>query len=351
VTGITDAQVHWLERGIGAVALLALAFAPLLFTDYFVEIVLTQVLWLGIAAASLIFLSAYGGMVSLAQVAIYGIAAFALGNMVVKEGSRGLQLGWDPWTSVVLAILIATAMGFVFGLVASRSTGIYFLMLTLVFSVIVYYFFGQVADLSGFGGVQISRFPGLIGNPADEPKRLFYVALVVAVAVYVVIRLIVRTPFGVSLQGIRDDPIRMASLGYNVALHRTLAFTFAAFLAALAGILAAWYDGLIAPSSIGLSVTLNVLVVAVIGSLYRIEGAWVGAFAFVLITNYIRDVEVPLIGGSFNTIIGLVFLVIVLVSPDGLMGLWDRLLALLRGGRRGATLEPVVEARAAEPGA
>ncbi len=349
---MSDAAVQWLERGIGIAAVVVVALAPLLFTDYFVDVVLTQVLWLGIAAASLIFLSAYGGMVSLAQVAIYGIAAFALGNMVVKEGSRGLQLGWDPWLSVLLAILIATAVGFVFGLVASRSTGIYFLMLTLVFSVIVYYFFGQVADLSGFGGVQISRFPGLIGNPADEPKRLFYVALVVALAVYALIRLVVRTPFGLSLQGIRDDPVRMSSLGFHVPLHRTLAFTFAAFLASLAGVLAAWYDGLVAPSSIGLSVTINVLVVAVIGSLYRIEGAWVGAFAFVLITNYIRDVEVPLVGGSFNTIIGLVFLVIVLVSPDGLMGLWERALALVRGrGRRDNPLEPAVEARAAEPGA
>ena len=238
-----------------------------------------------------------------------------------------------------------------FGLVASRSTGIYFLMLTLVYSVIVYYFFGQVADLSGFGGVQISRFPGLIGNPAEDPKRLFYVAFVVALAVYVLIRFVVRTPFGVGLQGIRDDPVRMTSLGYNVPLHRTLAFTFAAFLAALAGILFAWYDGLVAPSSIQLSETINVLVVAVIGSLYRIEGAWVGAFAFVLITTYIRDVEVPLVGGSFNTVVGLVFLVIVLVSPDGLMGLWDRALALTRGGRRGAPREPAVEARPAEPGA
>ena len=347
---MTDVHVRWLERGIGAVALVLTALAPLLFTDYFVDAVLTQVLWLGIAAASLIFLSAYGGMVSLAQVAIYGIAAFALGNMVAKTGSRGLQLGWDPWVSVVVAILIATAVGLVFGLVASRSTGIYFLMLTLVYSVIVYYFFGQVADLSGFGGVQITRFPGLIGNPADDPKRLYYAAFVVAIAVYVLIRLIVRTPFGVALQGVRDDPVRMSSLGFAVPLHRTLAFTFAAFVASLAGVLAAWYEGLIAPSSIGLSQTLNVLVVAVIGSLYRIEGAWVGALAFVLITTYIRDVELPLVGGSFNTIVGLVFLLIVLVSPDGLMGLWARALALLRGRSPGAPREPAVEARA-EPGA
>jgi branched-chain amino acid transport system permease protein len=347
---VTDAHVRWLERGIGGVAVAVAALAPLLFTDYFVDAVLTQVLWLGIAAVSLIFLSAYGGMVSLAQVSIYGIAAFALGNMVAKTGSRGLQLGWDPWVSVVVAILIATAVGLLFGLVASRSTGIYFLMLTLVYSVIVYYFFGQVADLSGFGGVQIARFPALIGNPVEDPKRLYYAALVVALAVYVLIRLVVRTPFGVSLQGVRDDPVRMSSLGFLVPLHRTLAFTFAAFIASLAGILAAWYEGLIAPSSIGLSQTLNVLVVAVIGSLYRIEGAWVGALAFVLITTYIRDVELPVAGGSFNTIVGLVFLLIVLVSPDGLMGLWARALGIVRGRSPGSPRESAVEARA-EPGA
>jgi len=217
--------------------------------------------------------------------------------------------------------------------------------------VIVYYFFGQVADLSGFGGVQIGRFPGLIGDPADHPKRLFYACLVVAALVYVLIRLIVRTPFGLALQGIRDDPVRMTSLGYNVPLHRTLAFTFGAFLAALSGILAAWFDGLIAPSSIGLPQTINVLVVAVIGSLYRIEGAWVGALAFVLITTYVRGVELPWAGGSFNTIVGLVFLAIVLVSPDGLIGLWERALALARGRNRGSSRDPAVGAGAAEPGA
>jgi branched-chain amino acid transport system permease protein len=348
---VTDARIRWLERGIGAVTVLLLVLAPFIFTDYFVDNVLTQTLWLGVAAASLIFLSAYGGMVSLGQVALYGIAAFALGNMVAKTGSRGLQLGWDPWVSVLVAILIATAVGFVFGLIASRSVGIYFLMLTLVYSVIVYYFFGQVADLSGFGGVQIGRFPGLIGDPADHPKRLFYACLVVAALVYVLIRLIVRTPFGVALQGIRDDPVRMTSLGYNVPLHRTLAFTFGAFLAALSGILAAWFDGLIAPSSIGLPQTINVLVVAVIGSLYRIEGAWVGALAFVLITTYVRGVELPWAGGSFNTIVGLVFLTIVLVSPDGLIGLWERALALARGRNRGSSRDPAVGAGAAEPGA
>jgi len=334
-----------IERGVGLVTLALLAFAPLLFSSYFVGTILTETLWLGIAAASLIFLFGYGGMVSLAQAGIYGVAGMALGNMVANGGSRGLNLGWSPWLSVVLAILIATGVAFVFGAVASRSTGIYFLMLTLVFSVIVYYFFGQVAQLSGFGGVQINRFPGLIGDPASDANRLYYATFIGAAFVYVAIRYIVRTPFGFALQGVRDDPVRMSALGFNVPLHRMLAFTLAGFFASLAGIFSAWFNGIVAPSSIDLNATINILIIAVIGGLLRVEGAWVGAFVFVVINNYLQDV-LGSYGDRITTVIGLVFLLVVLISPNGLMGLWDRLLGAIASRSGGGPREPAVEASA-----
>ena len=124
------------ERLIGVGALVLVALGPLIFSTYWVSFVLTQVFLLGIAAASLIFLSAYGGMVSLAQVSIYGIAGFVVGNVVTTGDSKGLNLGWNPWLGVLLGIAIATAIAFVFGALASRSTGIYFLMITLTFAVI-----------------------------------------------------------------------------------------------------------------------------------------------------------------------------------------------------------------------
>ena len=107
-----------------------------------------------------------------------------------------------------------------------------------------------------------------------------------SVLVYALLRYVVRTPFGLTLQGVRDDPVRMASLGYNVVLHRTLAFAFAAFVAALAGVLFVWWNGHIDPASIDLSAMIDVLVIAVIGGLYRLEGAWLGAFVFVMLNNY-----------------------------------------------------------------
>jgi branched-chain amino acid transport system permease protein len=335
------------ERSIAGVALLIVAIGPLLFSDYWVSFILTQTFLMGIAAASLIFLSAYGGMVSLCQGALAGVAGFALGNMVTQAESKGLNLGWNPWLSVVLAILITIVVGILFGALASRSTGIYFLMITLTYGVLVYYFFGQVTEISGFSGISgIARYaPDIVGG-SDDPNRLYYTALIVALLVYVLIRFILRTPFGYALQGVRDDPIRMTSMGYNVSLHRTLAFGFGSFIAALSGILYVWWNGQIDPASINLQNTVDLLIIAVIGGLARIEGAWLGAFAFIAINNYVRDVSVPILGGSFNTVIGIIFLAIVLVSPDGLMGIWDRLTTPRRRPAFGATVEPA----AATPG-
>jgi branched-chain amino acid transport system permease protein len=343
------------ERALGLVVLVLLALGPVIFNDYWVNTILTQMFIFGIAAASLIFLSAYGAMTSLAQTALMGISGYLLGNMVTRGGAggqtKGLTLGWDPTIALVLALVITTTIGVIFGAVAARSFGIYFLMLTLTYGVIANYFFGQVTEFGGFSPIAgIDQYtPGFVGEIVGHPNKLYYIAFGVALAVYGAIRYLIRTPFGLSLQGVRDDPVRMSSLGYNVPLHRALAFGFASFVAALSGVLLVWWDGQIAPGNIGLAATIELLVMAVIGGLVRIEGAWVGAFAFIVINNYVRDVELPVIGGSFNTIIGLIFLVIVIVSPDGLMGLWDRLWRS-RGGRgHGGTPETASVTRQAAP--
>jgi len=309
-----------LDRAVGLVFLVVAVLAPLIFSEYWVATLLTQVMLLGIVAASLIFLSAYGGMVSLAQVALYGIAGFALGNLTTNGNTKGLNLGWAEAPGIVVAIAVAVLVALVFGALASRSYGIYFLMITLVFSVIANLFFGQVTSLSGFGGISGIPIPDFISRTA-HPDRLYLVTLAIALIVYAALRYVARTPFGLTLQGIRDDPVRMSSLGFNISLHRTLAFVFGGFIAAIGGILFVWWNAQIAPSTIGLGATIDVLVIAVIGGLYRLEGAWLGALVFVLINNYAQDVS--FIGDRFHTLIGVIFLVIVLVSPNGLIGLWE----------------------------
>jgi branched-chain amino acid transport system permease protein len=331
-----------------AAVVVAAALAPLVFTEFFLSVILTKSLWLGIAAASLIFLSAYGGMVSLAQVGIYGVAGMTFANLVLADG--GAAAAWSPWLAVIAALLVATAVGLGFGAIAARSVGIYFLMITLAFSVLVYYFFSQVTQLSGFGGVNNVELPGLVGDPGQDPTPLYYTTLAVAVLVFLGLRYASRTPFGLVLQGLRDEPNRMRALGFNVTRHRILAFGLAAFVAALAGVLSVWYNRRITPGSINLAQTIDVLIIAVVGGLYRLEGAWVGALTYALLDNYSRE-WTPRVGDvlgpeRFNTIIGVVFLVIVLVSPGGLMGLWERGRELLVTRRRGPP-GPVASADAA----
>lgn len=343
-----------IERGLAAFMVVFVALAPLFLNANWAHNILNETFFFGITAASLTFLSAYGGMVSLAQTALFGIAGVIIGNLATAGGpggtSKGLHLGWDPTLALVVAIGMTTVIALLFGAVAARSAGIYFLMITLTFSVIVTLALGQVTKISGFSGIGgiNNHVPGWIGNVLAHPNRLYYVSLIVAVAVYALIRYVLRTPFGISLQGVRDEPVRMSSLGYNVPLHRTLAFALAGFVASLGGILYVWWSGQIAPGNVDLPETVNLLVMAVIGGLARIEGAWIGAFAFVVMQNYITDAtKVPLLGfggtlfgGKFPTLVGVIFLVIVLVSPGGLMGIWDRAFELRGRLARWRPVEP-----------
>jgi branched-chain amino acid transport system permease protein len=329
------------------VAILAVLIAlPTFGSQYFVEFVMTRALILGLAASTLVFLSAYGGMVSLAQLLMYGVAGFAIGNAVAAEGStKGLTLGLDPWVAVVAALAITTIVAFVLGALSSRTYGIYFLMLTLTYAVIGYYVFGQVTTLSGFGGVTG------IGPPSqlDGPVRLYYVGLVLSVVAYLGFRLIRRSPFGVALEGVRDDPIRMASLGFHVPLHRTLAFALAGFVAATAGIVNVWWNGQIDPNTVSIGATIDLLVIAVIGGIGKLEGAWVGALVFVAANNYLRDLpyaeKLGLTEARFNTVVGLLVLAIVALSPDGLIGM----IAKARDKTRGSTAKRTRSAAPPEP--
>jgi branched-chain amino acid transport system permease protein len=335
------------NRVVGIGALVLAVLAPLFVSTYWVGNLLTNALILGIVAASLIFLSAYGGMVSLGQVALYGIAGFVLGNATTNGNTKGLNLGWNPWWGVLAGIAVAIVIGLLFGALASRSVGIYFLMITLTYSVIANLFFGQVTDVSGFGGISGIPTPGLIGPADAHPEKLYYISLAVAFCVYVLLRYLVRTPFGLTLQGLRDDPVRMSSLGYNVGLHRTIAFGFAAGIAGIGGVLFVWWNGHIDPASIDLGATIDVLVIAVVGGLFKLEGAWIGALFFVIINNYSQ--RIGFIGARFHTLIGVIFLIIVLVSPGGLIGLWERALALFSGHRRGPHDRNPIEVGQAEP--
>ena len=146
-------------------------------------------------------------------------------------------------------------------------------------------------------------------------------------------RYVVRTPFGLALQGVRDEPVRMRALGFNIGLHRTLAFGFAAFIAAIAGIFSVWCNTQISPASIDLGATNDVLDRGGDRRALPARGR-VDRRVHLRRAGQLRRRRIGFIGPRFNTVIGIVFLVIVLVSPGGLMGIWERLRRRSRSSRR-----------------
>jgi branched-chain amino acid transport system permease protein len=305
---------------------------PVIGSEYFITQVLTQTLIFGLIAVTVVFLASHAGMISLAQLLFAGIAGFMFGNAALESGARGLNLGWHPWVAVVFALGVTTVVAFLLGALGSRTTGIYFLMLTLVYGVIGFTFFAQVVTISGPGGVTSIVAP----EPFTDDVNLYYAAVVVSALAYLAFRAIGRTNFGLALQGVRDDPVRMSSLGFNVPLHRSLAFALGGFVAGLAGLLNVWWRGQIDPASIAITPTLIVLIIAVIGGISYFEGAWLGAFIYVLIDTYTESVplidRIGLTDERVATVIGLMVLLIMVLSPEGLVGI----VARVRRGRGGA---------------
>jgi branched-chain amino acid transport system permease protein len=317
------------------VLVLALLLAyPWFATPFFTYQIGAQALALGLIALSLTFLGGYGGMISLAQMTVAGIA----GYMVAIFGTAatdGVSLGWPWWLAVLLGIAVATLAATFIGWLSVRTEGIYTIMITLAIGVAFYYLVLQnYAVFNGFQGKQKVFPPTLAGVYWREATPFYYLTLFWALAGYLFVVYLVRTPFGIALQGIRDNPRRMHALGFNVTAHRVAAYAVAGALAAVGGVLFTWYNGLVTPGSVGTSWLINILIIAVLGGLRHPVGAFLGAIVFVLLQNFAIDV---IDRERFNLVIGAVFLVIVLFSRDGLLGWWTALRARLSTQRGGTT--------------
>jgi branched-chain amino acid transport system permease protein len=303
---------------VGAFVLLL----PLFATPFLLFQVAAQSLVLGLIALSLTFLGGYGGMVSLAQMTVAGIAGYALAVLGHSSGVD-ISLRWPWWTALPVALLISVLAATLIGWLSVRTEGIYTIMITLAMGVAFYYLVLQNYSIfNGFQGLRELYPPKVFGVAWRDPVPFYFLSLGCALAGYFLVRWVVGAPFGKALQGIRDNPRRMNALGYRVVAHRVAAYALAGLIAGVGGILFVWYNGLITPGSVGTSWLINILVIAVLGGMKHPIGAFLGAIVFVLLQTFAIDLVDR---ERFNLVIGGVFLAIVLFSPDGLLGLWERL--------------------------
>jgi len=304
--------------GYGATIIVA-ALLPLAVSSFVLQNVLAVAAWEGIVAMSLVFLSKFGGMVSLAQVAVYGVSSY---TVAVCGVSHHL-----PWYLTVLCALGASSVcAFVFGLLCVRSYGIYFLMVTLLLGLVVYFLAKSNETITnGSTGIVGVYPPHIGGSSLTSPVAEYALDLGVAALLLFGLTALMKTQFGLALQGCRDNPRKMRALGYSVGWYRVLAFTVAGFVAGVGGVLGAWYNGLVAPGILNLTTIVGVLVIAVLGGMNSMPGVFGGAVLYLAITTYASSVT-----ARYNTLIGVLFLLVVMFAPNGLAGLFEKIHRRLR---------------------
>ncbi|MCA3416842.1 MAG: branched-chain amino acid ABC transporter permease [Roseomonas sp.] len=281
---------------------------------------------LGIIALSLMFLAGYGGMVSLVQMTVAALAGYAVA-ILGTSGVQQISLGMPWWLYIPLAIIVAAVFATLVGALAVRTEGIYTIMITLAIASAFFYFTRQNYDIfNGYNGFNFVVPPRLFGVDWRQPTAFYYLSLVMAALCYLAVLYVARSPFGLALQGVRDNPRRMAAMGFNVTAHRIAAYTFSGVIAAIGGILLVWQNTQVAPFTAGIPAVIDILIIAVIGGIRRPIGPFVGAFIYVLLSTFSPDVlsSFGLSTERFKLIVGLGFLAVVFFSPDGALGLWDR---------------------------
>ncbi len=324
----------WFRRIHPATWLLALflLFLPAFANDFIQLQVFGWAFVLGMIALSLMFLAGYGGMVSLVQMTVAGCAGYMyaiFGHSAFME----ISLGWPWWATIPVALIIAVIFGTVSGALAVRTEGIYTIMITLAIASAFFYFTRQNYTIfNGFSGFNAVRPPPLFGVDWKQATPFYYLSLAFATASYLVVLYVSRSSFGLALQGVRDNARRMEALGFNVTAHRIAAYSFAAVIAGIAGILLTWLNGQISPGTAGVGPVIDILIIAVVGGLRHPIGPFIGALIYVVLRTFALDalVAVGLPPERFQFLIGLGFLLIVLFSPDGVLGLWSRWRARLR---------------------
>ncbi len=291
--------------------LLALAAFPLVGEKFYIQFV-TKVMIMALFAMSLDLLVGYAGLVSLGHALPFGLAAYALMLMTPEYQAPGF------WLSIAAAMSVAAIASLVVGLLVLRTSGIYFIMVTLAFGQMAYYYVHDSKHLGGSDGKYIYVRPALemFGwKPFDleNPAHFYYVVLALMVFVYTTIRILLASPFGRVVVAIRENEHRLRMLGYATFRYKLVCFILAGMLAGLAGWLAAAHDGLVNPEMLSWHQSGQLLMMVILGGMGTPAGPILGAAA-------LKALELVFQGWTkhWQLLLGLFIVASVLFMPRGL---------------------------------
>jgi len=305
------------------VGLVVALLLPRLGLPTFFVSLLTQTWIIAIAAMSLDLLIGFVGLVNFSQAALFGVGAYT----VAIAATRFHVTGFVP--GVVLGVLAAIVTAALFGLVALRAEGPGFIIITIALNEIVWGLAYQWVSVSG-GDNGLTGITRPMVGPFDVSGNagFYYVCLIAFAVSFGLLMTIVRSPFGLVLKGVRETPRRMRALGYNVWFYRYASLMISAAFAGLAGVLFAWYNQFVGPDVLSLDRSTQFLIVTILGGIGTLYGQLFGALVVVFLSN-----ELSAVTQRWMLVLGVVYFVVVMYAPGGLVVLVPRLWERLRGRR------------------
>ena len=271
--------------------------------------VATRVMIFALAASSLNLVVGYGGMISFGHAAFFGAGAYSVA-ILAQEGAVSALAAWP------LAVAVSAACALVIGAVSLRTRGLYFIMITLAFAQMLYYFFVSLKAYGGEDGINLaarSRLPGL--DLRDDATFYLVVLALLAVCLYLLKRL-AASRFGAVLRGIRENEGRMTALGFPTFRFRLVCFVIAGGVAGLAGALIVNQHGFVSPNLLHWTQSGTLLIMLILGGVGRLYGGVAGAAAMLLLEEFLSNWT-----GYWQFSLGLVLLFVVLRAPGGI-GSW-----------------------------
>ena len=303
-----------LLMGLGLVALLAFPFVG---QDFYIQMV-TRMMILAIFAMSLDLLQGITGLVSLGHAAYFGFAGYVLAFLSPADAPAS----W--FITLPLAILTSALLALLIGFFVVRTQGIYFIMVTMAFAQMVYFLFFDNKELGGSDGLYINVRPAGWGLDFENKLVLYFFTLACLVLTYAFLRRLLWSPFGRTLNGIRLNEHRTQALGYNSFNYKLTAFTLAGALAGMAGYLWAAQSGYVNPELMGFHMSAHAIMMVILGGMGNVAGALIGAFGFELFLHFFKDLPTVGefgVGKHWQLWMGSLIVLVVIIAPQGLMGL------------------------------
>ncbi len=311
------------KRALLLTAMLLLALFPLVGESFYVQLV-TKVMIMSIFAMSLDLLVGYTGLVSLGHAAFFGLAGYALARFAPPDAAPSL------WTSLPLALFACALFALITGLLVLRTSGVYFIMVTLAFAQMLFFVFHDTPLGGGSDGIYLYAKPTLLLGETSlldlEDKRAFYwFVLVLLAGVYLLLRRLLAANFGRTLVGIKTNEHRLRALGYSTFRYKLAVYVLSGTLAGLAGYLAALQFGFVNPEILSWHSSGSVLVMVILGGMGTLHGPVLGAFVFLLLSEALSNQAwLGPLAKHWQLALGLFIIAVALALPRGLIGLWQR---------------------------